>query len=154
MMVHSKCLFVQCAPWIISSQQWFFVHTMQTCIQCTHNTYIRAHNNICLHQLDLHFAGNPFCALFRYSIAIHNYQKTEPKILSPLISFFVVCYLCIYAHFCMFFFFSFFLFSRYTDRRIFTMHSKHIWCHFIYSFNMGCWNGWCYLRVLDRPVLL
>lgn len=45
-------------------------------------------------------------------------------------------------------------FSRYTDRSIFAMHSKHIWCHFIYSFNMGCWNGWCYLRVFDRPMLL
>lgn len=34
------------------------------------------------------------------------------------------------------------------------MHSEHIWCHSIYSFNMGRWNGWCYLRFPHRPLLL
>lgn len=34
------------------------------------------------------------------------------------------------------------------------MHSKYIWSHSIYPFNMGRWYGWGYLRFPYRPHLL
>lgn len=43
---------------------------------------------------------------------------------------------------------------RHIDWCISAMHSKYIWCHSIYSFNMGRWNGWCYLWFPHRPYLL
>lgn len=34
------------------------------------------------------------------------------------------------------------------------MHSKYLWCHIVHSINMGCWNGWRRVWILNCVDLL
>lgn len=100
------------------------------------------HPVLCLYSfvLTIHFFVRHFVCwnFFLFSVHNLNFHKINMSV------FF----------FCSFHFLSFSCRCRHSGWRISTMHSKHIWCHSIYSFNMGRWNGWCYLWFPHRPYLL
>lgn len=41
-----------------------------------------------------------------------------------------------------------------TNRRLPTLHPKHIRCHSIHPFNVGCRHSWCHSGISHRVVLL
>jgi len=43
---------------------------------------------------------------------------------------------------------------RYPNWSVLAMHSKHLWCHIVHSVNMGCWNGWRRVWILNCSDLL